>query len=82
MFAGYLPGDVNVDDGKPLSQDRALTAPEDLLTSVLRLNLELAAAGWPQKWLLYAMNKALESEHVMNDALRAIYVVMQSALGL
>ena len=43
--------------------------------------LELAVAGWPQKWLLYAMDKALEKEHVMNDALWATKLVMQSALG-
>ena len=63
------------------AKDGSLGA-EDLLASVLRLSLELAEAGWPQKWLLYAMKKALESEHVMNDALWAAYMVMRSALGL
>ena len=62
------------------AKDGSLSA-EELLVSMVRLNLELAVAGWPRKWLINAMDKALGQEHVMNDALWATKMVMQSALG-
>ncbi len=39
-------------------------------------------AGWPEKWIVRAIDVALKKEHVIRDALWVVKRVMQSALGL